>query len=110
MGASGVKRLARLGMIDRAGGMGALDMNTAEDAIVDRTREVVPGFVVAGMEVAEVDSSNRMGPTFASMFISGLKAAHVALNSLRRQAELDQESGAGEKVAEGAAKEGSLVN
>jgi thiamine thiazole synthase len=106
MGASGVKRLARLGMIDRAGGMGALDMNTAEDAIVDRTREVVPGFVVAGMEVAEVDSSNRMGPTFASMFISGLKAAHVALNSLRRQAELDQES-AGKGAA---AKEGSLVN
>ncbi|KAL4515855.1 hypothetical protein Ndes2437A_g06574 [Nannochloris sp. 'desiccata'] len=113
MGASGVKRLARLGMINRPiGGMGALDMNTAEDAIVDRTREVVPGFVVAGMEVAEVDSSNRMGPTFASMFISGLKAAHVALNSLRRQAELDQESAAngGAQAAEGAAKEGNLVN
>lgn len=107
MGASGVKRLARLGMIDRPiGGMGALDMNTAEDAIVDRTRKVVPGFVIAGMEVAEVDSSNRMGPTFASMFISGLKAAHVCLNSLKRQAELDQESAAPAP----AAKEGSLVN
>jgi thiamine thiazole synthase len=110
MGASGVKRLARLGMIDRPiGGMGALDMNTAEDAIVDRTREVVPGFVVAGMEVAEVDSSNRMGPTFASMFISGLKAAHVALNSLRRQAELDLESSGGE-AASSSKKEGTLVN
>jgi len=114
MGASGVKRLARLGMINRAiGGMGALDMNTAEDAIVDRTREVVSGFVVAGMEVAEVDSSNRMGPTFASMFISGLKAAHVALNSLRRQDELDQESAAkgGAQAVEGAVfKEGKFVN
>lgn len=28
MGAAGVKRLARLGMIERAPGMGALDMNT----------------------------------------------------------------------------------
>ena len=60
MGASGVKRLAKLGMIQRpASGMGALDMNTAEDAVVDRTREVVPGFVAAGMEVAEVDGSPR---------------------------------------------------
>ncbi len=41
MGASGVKRLERLGMLTRpASGMGALDMNTAEDAVVDRTREV----------------------------------------------------------------------
>ena len=60
MGASGVKRLAKLGMLDRpASGMGALCMNTAEDAVVDRTREVVPGFVAAGMEVAEVDGSPR---------------------------------------------------
>ena len=34
MGASGVKRLAKLGMITGAPGMGALDMNTAEDAVV----------------------------------------------------------------------------
>lgn len=88
MGASGVKRLAKLGMLDRpASGMGALDMVAAEDAIVDRTREVVPGMVVCGMEVAEVDGSPRMGPTFGAMFMSGQKAAHVALNSLRRQAE-----------------------
>lgn len=34
MGASGVKRLSKLGMITGAPGMGALDMNTAEDAVV----------------------------------------------------------------------------
>ncbi len=51
MGASGVKRLARLGMIDAIPGMAALDMNTAEDVIVRDTREVVPGMVICGMEV-----------------------------------------------------------
>ena len=33
-------------------GMGALDMNTAEDAVVNNTREVVPGMVICGMEVS----------------------------------------------------------
>ena len=32
-------------------GMAALDMNTAEDAVVNNTREVVPGMVICGMEV-----------------------------------------------------------
>ena len=82
-------------MLERpASGMGALDMNTAEDAVVDRTREVVPGFIAAGMEVAEVDGLPRMGPTFAAMFISGCKAAHIALHSLRRQEEMDNNEGA----------------
>jgi thiamine thiazole synthase len=86
MGASGVKRLQNLGMVTGVPGMGALDMNTAEDAVVNHTREVVPGMVICGMEVAEVDGCPRMGPTFGAMFMSGQKAAHVALNSLRRQA------------------------
>ena len=66
--------------------MGALDMNTAEDAVVAHTREVVPGMVICGMEVAEVDGCPRMGPTFGAMFMSGQKAAHCAMNSLKRQA------------------------
>lgn len=105
MGASGVKRLLKLGMIPAAPGMAALDMNTAEDAVVDRTREVVPGMVIAGMEVAELDGSPRMGPTFGAMFMSGQKAAHVALNSLRRQQE--EEMARGEGKADG---KKSLVN
>ncbi len=36
----------------------------AEDRIVNNTREVVPGVVLAGMELSEVDNSPRMGPTF----------------------------------------------
>ena len=46
-----MKRLAKLGMVSAAPGMAALDMNTAEDAVVHHTREVVEGFVLCGMEV-----------------------------------------------------------
>jgi thiamine thiazole synthase len=87
MGASGVKRLQKLGMVHSAPGMGALDMNSAEDMVVAHTREVVPGMVICGMEVAELDGAPRMGPTFGAMFISGQKAAHCAINSLNRQKE-----------------------
>ncbi|KAF8410695.1 hypothetical protein HHK36_003229 [Tetracentron sinense] len=81
-GATGVKRLKSIGMIDKVPGMKALDMNTAEDAIVRLTREIVPGMIVTGMEVAEIDGAPRMGPTFGAMMISGQKAAHLALKSL----------------------------
>lgn len=69
------------------GGMRGLDMNKAEDAIVKGTREVAPGLVIAGMELAEVDGSNRMGPTFGAMALSGVKAAESVLNTydLRKQ-------------------------
>ncbi|XP_065862272.1 thiamine thiazole synthase 2, chloroplastic [Euphorbia lathyris] len=81
-GATGVKRLKSIGMIDTIPGMKALDMNTAEDAIVRLTREVVPGMIITGMEVAEIDGAPRMGPTFGAMMISGQKAAHLALRAL----------------------------
>ena len=48
---AGVKRLAKLGMVTPPPGMSALDMNSAEDAVVGHTREVVEGFVLCGMEV-----------------------------------------------------------
>lgn len=42
-GAFSVKRLVSMQQIDKLGGMRGLDMNTAEDAIVKRTREITPG-------------------------------------------------------------------
>lgn len=63
-GAFSAKRLVSMQAIERLGGMRGLDMNTAEDAIVKRTREIVPGLVIGGMELSEVDGANRMGPTF----------------------------------------------
>jgi thiamine thiazole synthase len=78
-GAFSVKRLVSMQQIEKLGGMRGLDMNKAEDAIVKRTREVVPGLIVGGMELSEVDGANRMGPTFGAMALSGVKAAEEAL-------------------------------
>lgn len=87
MGAFSVKRLVSMQRIEKLGGMRGLDMNSAEDAIVKNTREIVPGLIVGGMELSEMDGANRMGPTFGAMVLSGLRAAEVALNvyDLRRQ-------------------------
>ncbi|ODQ80264.1 hypothetical protein BABINDRAFT_161230 [Babjeviella inositovora NRRL Y-12698] len=78
-GAFSAKRAHAIGGLPKLGGMRGLDMNTAEDAIVKGTREVCPGLVIAGMEIAEVDGSNRMGPTFGAMALSGVKAAEEVL-------------------------------
>lgn len=68
-----------MGVIPALGGMRGLDMNTAEDAIVKRTREIIPGLIMGGMELSEIDGANRMGPTFGAMALSGVKAAEEAL-------------------------------
>ncbi|KAK9327687.1 Thi4 family-domain-containing protein [Lipomyces starkeyi] len=79
-GAFSVKRLVSMTAIEKLGGMRGLDMKAAEDAIVKRTREIVPGLIVGGMELSEVDGANRMGPTFGAMLKSGEHAAEIALN------------------------------
>ncbi|KIH92073.1 thiamine biosynthetic enzyme [Sporothrix brasiliensis 5110] len=79
MGAFSVKRLVSMQRLEKLGGMRGLDMQLAEDAIVKNTREVVPGLIVGGMELSEVDGANRMGPTFGAMALSGVKAAEEAL-------------------------------
>jgi thiamine thiazole synthase len=78
-GASGVKRLVSMQQVAKLGGMRGLDMNSTEDAIVKGTHEIVPGLVVAGMELSEIDGANRMGPTFGGMALSGVKSAEEAL-------------------------------
>jgi len=85
MGATSAKRLEAIGALP-AGlpGMHAMDMGTAEDAVLHMTTEVVPGLIFAGMEVAEVRGCNRMGPTFGAMLMSGQKAASLAIKALER--------------------------
>jgi len=81
MGAFSAKRLVSAGLLQSLGNMRGLDMNRAEPAIVNSTREVSPGLVMAGMELSEHDGSNRMGPTFGAMIGSGIKAAHEAIRA-----------------------------
>ncbi|KAJ3416265.1 thiamine metabolism- protein [Chytridiales sp. JEL 0842] len=81
-GAASVKRLVSAGLVGKLGDMRALDMNSAEDAIVNSTREVYPGLIVGGMELAELDGHPRMGPTFGAMVGSGIKAAREAMRAL----------------------------
>jgi len=82
MGAFSAKRLVSAGLTKGLGNMRGLDMSRAEPAIVNNTREVVPGLIFAGMELSEHDGSNRMGPTFGAMIASGIKAAHEATKIL----------------------------
>ena len=83
-----------MGALPKLGGMQGLDMNLAEDAIVKRTREIVPGLITGGMELSEVDGANRMGPTFGAMALSGVKAAEEALRIFdERKAQCDAEIG-----------------
>lgn len=85
LGGAVIKRCKDIGLVKTVPGMSALDMNTAEDAVVGGTREVVPNLVFAGMEVAEAVGCNRMGPTFGAMMISGVKAAAIAQDLLNEK-------------------------
>ena len=107
MGAFSAKRLVSAGLLKELGNMRGLDMNRAEPAIVNGTREVTPGLIMTGknvfkhthththlgfsslsdlnslgMELSEHDGSNRMGPTFGAMMASGIKAAKEAIRAL----------------------------
>lgn len=84
-GAFSVKRLNSLGAV-KLSGMQGLDMQRSEGQLVRRTREVVKGIVVGGMELAELDGHSRMGPTFGAMALSGVKAARETLQALETTA------------------------
>lgn len=63
-------------------GNGAMWIEQSEDLVVKNTRFVYPGLMVAGLAVAAVDGSPRMGPTFGSMLLSGRKAAQLAADEM----------------------------
>jgi len=53
-----------------------------ERAVVENTGEVYPGLFVAGMCANAVYGSQRMGPIFGGMLLSGKKAAELILKKL----------------------------
>jgi thiazole biosynthesis enzyme len=54
-----------------------------EREILENTREVYPGLVVAGMTANAVFGSPRMGAIFGGMLLSGKKAAQIAMELLK---------------------------
>ena len=75
------------GRLNTEGGgiMGERSMwaEVAEKRIIENTREVYPGLIVAGMAANAVCGTHRMGPIFGGMLLSGKRAAEVALEGLR---------------------------
>ena len=53
-----------------------------EKEIVENTKEVYPGLIVAGMAANAVFGTPRMGPIFGGMLLSGKRAAEVAIKML----------------------------
>lgn len=57
-------------------------VSRAEQLTVENTREVCPGLFVAGMAVAAIDQTPRMGPIFGGMLLSGAKVAQLVMRKL----------------------------
>ncbi|MBM3153946.1 MAG: thiazole biosynthesis protein [Chloroflexi bacterium] len=55
-----------------------------EMEIVENTKEVCPGLLVAGMAANAVHGSPRMGAIFGGMLLSGKKAAELAMTMVMR--------------------------
>lgn len=60
-----------------------------EKEILDNTREIYPGLLVAGMAANAVFGSPRMGAIFGGMFLSGQKAAKIAVEMVKARSESD---------------------
>jgi len=56
----------------------------AEGNIMDNTKEVYPGLVVAGMAANATLGAPRMGPIFGGMLLSGKRAAEITMQILQK--------------------------
>jgi sulfide-dependent adenosine diphosphate thiazole synthase len=63
----------------------SLNAVAGEKACVEYTGEVYPGLYVSGMAACGVSGSNRMGPIFGGMLLSGQKAARIIAENLKRE-------------------------
>ncbi len=63
----------------------SMNATVAEGHIVELTKEVYPGVIVAGMAASAVAGAPRMGAIFGGMFLSGQKAAQLAAEMLAQE-------------------------
>ena len=59
----------------------------AEKFTVEKTGEVCPGLYAAGMAVAALHNTPRMGPIFGGMLLSGKKIAELVIEKLKGEKE-----------------------
>jgi len=77
-----VKRLVNRNLVEWKG-MDPMWVENGEEHVVEKTGEIFPGLVIAGMSVTETHGLARMGPTFGSMLFSGKKAAEVTAAKIK---------------------------
>jgi thiamine thiazole synthase len=65
-------------------GEGFMWADRAESRILDHTKEIYPGLIIAGMAANAVAGENRMGPIFGGMLLSGERAAGIINGALHR--------------------------
>ncbi len=79
--ASGVSHLAKRGLVS-VKGEGLMNVSQGERFVVEATKEVYPGLIVAGMAATATAGAPRMGPIFGGMIASGFKVAHMIHTAL----------------------------
>jgi len=60
----------------------SMNADLGEKTVVENTKEVYPGLLIAGMGANAVYGAPRMGPIFGGMLLSGKKAAEIILKKL----------------------------
>ncbi len=63
-------------------GCGPMWVDKSENDVVTHTGLVHPGLIAIGMSVSSVYGLTRMGPSFGSMLISGIRGAEIAMQAL----------------------------
>ncbi|ABS61266.1 thiazole biosynthesis enzyme [Fervidobacterium nodosum Rt17-B1] len=61
-----------------------MDAENGEKFVVENTKEIYPGLYVMGMAAVSVGGGPRMGPIFGGMIMSGLRAAELIEEELKR--------------------------